>query len=70
MSYEEKYKELKYSLFTAIKREADRYLKLSRTSNDLMERELSKQRYDVLYDQIIRCGLEDEYEAWDWQEEE
>ena len=70
MSYEEKYNELKYSLFTAVKRELSRYLKLSRTSNDLMERELSRQRYKALYDQIIRCALEDEYEAWDWQEEE
>lgn len=70
MTYEKKYNELKYILFTAIKTESDRYLKLSRTSDNLMERELSRQRYDALYDQINRCGLEDDYEAWAWQGEE
>lgn len=70
MTYEEKYNELKYSLFTAVKSESDRYLKLSRTSNNTVEREIARQRYEVLYDQIERCGLEEEYEAWEWQEEE
>lgn len=62
--------ELKYSLFTAIKTEADRYLNLSRTSNNTVEREIARQRYEVLYDRIERCGLVDEYEAWEWNCEE
>ena len=62
--------ELKYSLFTAVKTESDRYLRLSRECDNLLEREIARQRYEVLYDQIERCSLVDEYEAWEWQEEE
>lgn len=62
--------ELKYSLFTATKTESERYLKLSRTSNNTVEREIARQRYEVLYNLIERSDLEDEYAAWEWQEEE
>lgn len=70
MNYEELYNELKYSLFTAVKTESDRFLKLSRTLSDTIECEIAKQRYKVLYEQVECCSLEDEYEAWEWQEEE
>lgn len=70
MNYEEKYNELKYSLFTAVKSESDRYLKLSRHSTNSFECEIARQRYKVLYDQVERCDLEEDYEAWEWQEEE
>lgn len=62
--------ELKYSLFTAVKMESEKYLKLSRTSSNTVEREIARQRYEVLYDQIERCNLEEEYEIWEWQEDE
>lgn len=62
--------ELKYSLFTAVKTESERYLKVSRKSNNTIEREIARQRYEVLYDQIERCGLVDEYEAWELNCEE
>ena len=70
MTYEEKYNELKYSLFTAVKSESDRYLKLSRHSTNSFECEIARQRYKVLYDQVECCGLEEYYEAWEWQKEE
>ena len=70
MTYEEKYNELKYSLFTAVKLESNRYLKLSRHSTNSFECEIARQRYKVLYDQVECCGLEEDYEAWEWQEEE
>ena len=70
MNYEELYNEMKYSLFTAVKSESDRYLKLSRHSTYSFECEIARQRYKVLYDQVECCGLEEDYEAWAWQEEE
>lgn len=65
--------ELKYSLFTAVKTEADKYLEVSRTSNNTAECEIARQRYNVLYEQIECCGLEEEYdnwERWEWGCEE
>lgn len=58
--------ELKYSLFTATKSEADKYLKASRKSNNTVECEIARQRYIVLYEQIEICGLVDEYDEWEW----
>lgn len=68
MNYEELYNEMKYSLFTAVKSESDGYLKLSRQSANSFECEIARQRYKVLYDQVKRCGLDEDYEAWEWQE--
>ena len=62
--------DLKYDLFFMVKTEADRYLKLSRTSNNQIEREIACQRYLVLYQLIVDSDLTDEYEAWEWNEEE
>ena len=62
--------ELKYDLFSAVKTEADRYLKLSRTNNNQIEREIACQRYSVLYQLVVDSGLTDEYEAWEWNAEE
>ena len=70
MNYEELYNKMKYSLFTAVKLESDRYLKLSRQSANSFECEIARQRYKALYDQVKRCGLEEDYEAWEWREEE
>ncbi len=62
--------ELKYSLFTAIKAEADKYLELSRNDTDPTEREIARQRYVVMYEQLEKCGFADEYNAWEWGYEE
>ena len=45
-------------------------LKLSRHSTYSFECEIARQRYKFLYDQVECCGLEEDYEAWAWQEEE
>ncbi|MEE0857718.1 MAG: hypothetical protein U0L58_10550 [Ruminococcus sp.] len=62
--------DLKYNLFSSVKTEADRYLRLSRTSNNQIDREIARQRYLVLYDLLVESALIDEYEAWEWDTED
>ena len=58
MDYEELYNKLKYSLFTAVKSESDRYLKLSRQSANSFECEIARQRYKVR-GRLRRVGVAD-----------
>lgn len=60
--------ELKYSLFTATKTESNRYLEVSRKSDNSFELETARQRFIVLYAIIEATGLEDEYDAWNEEE--
>lgn len=62
--------DITFNVFYAAKTEADRYLKLSRTSDNQIEREIARQRYLILYQLIVDSDLTDEYEAWEWNEEE
>ena len=62
--------DITFNVFYATKTEADRYLKLSRTSDNQIAREIGRQRYLALYQLVVDSGLTDEYEAWEWNEEE
>ena len=61
---------LMHILFNSVKAEADKFLELSRKNTNPTEREIARQRYDVLYEQLEKSGLADEYNAWEWGYEE